>query len=100
MQLLRQLRAAATECGVESVPDNASRVRVRAMADAVLASTEAAHAGPQKQVRKLLKQYESTFEDTGGGRQALKDTARRDGVLVQAAAAAAEAMLWSVNLLE
>ena len=55
VQLVRQLRAAATECGVESVPDNASRVRVRAMADAVLASTEAAHAGPQKQVRKLFK---------------------------------------------
>ena len=60
-ELVRILRQAAKECGVSVVADNASQAKVRAMAEAVLATSSAQHVYTRKQAREALKRYNETF---------------------------------------
>ena len=62
-KLVRSLRQAAVECGVEAVPDNASREKVREMVRKVLKTKKQKLASARSRAQSDFDKYEATFTD-------------------------------------
>ena len=61
VKLVQALRKAARECKVPQVSDNASRPKVRAMVQAILATTDAQLEKTRAAARQDLEDFEATF---------------------------------------
>ena len=61
VKLVQALRKAARECKVPQVSDSASRPKVRAMVQAILATTDAQLEKTRAAARQDLEDFEATF---------------------------------------